>query len=448
MRLVRLALDHFKIVDRAQFAIAPITLLIGNNNAGKSTALQALALLGQSVGQADLNTRGPYVDLGASPAALVNRSSKVGTGWSVELMWVDPPSGDKQPVDVTFRCTAGALGEPAHTEGRVEFDAAGDRRVIVRSWHSAVGPRFEIDVTATGSEGRTLVLSEAVKSLNTPGSFGVLPYPPNVSSDSDWSAEAPESPAALVQYVQAVAAPYFSSGIAQALGSMRYLGVDRHFTQSAFNLWDQVPAFPTEQHGLATVLAYDRDIRRAVDERCREMFGFGISADFAPGRNVDLVAVTSAGESVSLNNMGAGFGQAVWLMVYLELQHRAVAEAPGRATPGLVPIVCLEEPELHLHPAAQPSLAATLGSYAIAGVHQLATTQSEHFLIALLQQVTAGTLGSSMLAVYHMSDGHAAQLEVDELGRLRGGLKGFFEANEDELLAQLSVLIRQSKSSS
>src|SRR5262249_53397195 len=157
-----------------------------------------------------------------------------------------------------------------------------------RAWNSAVGPRFEIDAVAVlDSRRRIAAVSEALTSLDRSPRFGVLPYPANATDDRNINSATVAESEALVRYAQLVASPYFKSRIAEGLQSIRYFGVDRHFNQSAFNLFDQVPPFPTEQHGVATILAYDRNVRRAVDERCREIFGFGLSADFARGRNVD-----------------------------------------------------------------------------------------------------------------------------------------------------------------
>jgi predicted ATPase len=429
MRPTGLKLERFKIVSSAELRLAPITLLIGGNNTGKSTVLQALALLAQSVDERELQTGGPFVDLGGTPAALLNRSSQVGESWSVEVTWEDVRPND-QRVAISFLCESGAQDSAPASEGRVRFDLAGG--VTVRAWDSAVGPRLEVD-------GPDISTAFGPAELRSNQRFGHLPTPAVVDSKPRRLKD-PSDPASLAVYARSVAAQYFDDpfgarrGIALALGSYRYVGPDRHFTHGAYQLSERVPPVPLGQGDLANALAYDREVRRAVDQRCREIFGFGVSADFAQGRNVDLVATSEDGGTYSLNHMGSGFGQVVWIAVYLELQRRAAHE-------GLVPLVGIEEAELHLHPAGQPQVARMLVSYARAGVQQILTTQSEHLLIALLQLVTTGELKATDLAIYHMDGGTAERLEVDERGRLSGGLKGFFEANEEELLAHLQALM-------
>lgn len=425
MRATGLKVERFKIVSSAELRLAPITLLIGGNNTGKSTVLQALALLAQSVGRRELQTDGPYVDLGGTPTALLNRSSRVGDGWSIEVTWEDPG------VEIGFQCRSVLEAPFAATEGRVRVDVAGG--VTVRAWNSTVGPRIEFD-------GPHVATALGPNQLTSDQRFGHLPRPTQVDAGPpELTTRVLEDPDALAAYVRTTAAAYLYDefatrpGIARTLSGYRYVGPDRHFTHAAYELSEQVPSVPLHQQDLANALAYDRDVRRGVDQRCREIFGFGVSADFAQGRNVDLVATSEDGEAYSLNHMGSGFGQVVWIAVYLELQRRAAN--------GSVPLVGIEEAELHLHPAAQPRVARMLAAYAKSGVQQILTTQSEHLLIALLQLVTTGDLDAADLAVYHMDGGAAERLQVDERGRLSGGLKGFFEANEAELLAHLEALI-------
>lgn len=74
MRLKRIGLTRFKAFKQAEIELAPLTVLIGHNNAGKSTVLHALAMLGQTVeapttGE-QLATSGTRVDLGNDPLAL------------------------------------------------------------------------------------------------------------------------------------------------------------------------------------------------------------------------------------------------------------------------------------------------------------------------------------------------------------------------------------------
>ncbi len=55
--LTRLELDHFKCFERLRLPLSPLTLLSGSNASGKSSVLQALALLHQTMREHEWSTR-------------------------------------------------------------------------------------------------------------------------------------------------------------------------------------------------------------------------------------------------------------------------------------------------------------------------------------------------------------------------------------------------------
>ena len=69
--LTRLDLRFFKCFERLQLPLAPLTLLTGLNASGKSSVLQALVLLHQTIREHEWTTRlslnGAGVRLGATP---------------------------------------------------------------------------------------------------------------------------------------------------------------------------------------------------------------------------------------------------------------------------------------------------------------------------------------------------------------------------------------------
>jgi predicted ATPase len=156
------------------------------------------------------------------------------------------------------------------------------------------------------------------------------------------------------------------------------------------------------------------------------------------GISLTLVAVDSGGRALNAVNLGAGLVQLAWILTHLDM---AVADALAFTTYHPIPFVGVEEPELHMHPAQQPDVAQIFANYVNADRQVIATTQSEHFLMACLQLVLEGQLKARDLAVYYIDAGTAQRLAVDEKGRLAGGLKGFFEANRKELTRRLEQLI-------
>jgi predicted ATPase len=101
-------------------------------------------------------------------------------------------------------------------------------------------------------------------------------------------------------------------------------------------------------------------------------------------------------------------------------------------------LVGIEEPEIHLHPRAQATLAELFVEFATTREKQLLlTTHSEHILMGLLGAVAAGRLRAGDLAVYELyredDAARARRLEVNEYGQIQGGLREFLEVDFDKV---------------
>src|ERR1035438_6849748 len=91
-----LRMERFKCFDSLILPLSPLTLFTGFNAAGKSTALQSLLLLSQTLrsqkGSAELRLKGPLANLG-TPADVINRicgGNEMALGLKtdeVELLW-------------------------------------------------------------------------------------------------------------------------------------------------------------------------------------------------------------------------------------------------------------------------------------------------------------------------------------------------------------------------
>ena len=129
MPLTNLTVENFKAFgDRNEIPMAPITLIYGPNSGGKSSLIQALLLLKQSVeGHGDrfsgLIPRGRYVDLGTFRSLTHGhdrrRTVKFGIGYKGNIearvagrRWRRfPPSGDtRRAVSFEFRPAKSASG--------------------------------------------------------------------------------------------------------------------------------------------------------------------------------------------------------------------------------------------------------------------------------------------------------------------------------------------------
>ncbi len=444
MRMSRFRIQRFKAFAEADLAPAGLTILIGGNNQGKSTVLQAMALTGQSATANSFLSQGPLVDLGADLRALthaidVPTRGQSPDGWQITWTWdalsegPDRPS-PSVPVQVTYSAHLVPEGHVVPTFD-VRLEAPRGRLVEV---HSSSWPTAKYEVVA--GPGRSIhgevppLRLEITLSASSPS---VAIPQAGLSASVDASGLEQGVPAVVAAYALAHSVPYTAAYVREALTSFRYIGANRHVEASVFALGLQALANPRTAQELVDTLAYNSDVLGKVSERCRMIFGYGVDVDLLPNRQVALTAMGQDRQKRNIVNMGTGLIQLIWILTQLELS----ASAP-QMNQALQPLVGIEEPELHLHPGLQPHAARVLAEFVKSGLQIVCTTQSDHFLMSVLELVLDKTIAASEVAVYYIANGRAERLDLDENGQLRGGLKGFFEENEDQLKRHIELLKR------
>lgn len=187
-----------------------------------------------------------------------------------------------------------------------------------------------------------------------------------------------------------------------------------------------------QEQQTATNLGYSRPIESKVSDWLRKVTRIGLRADIVPSQTVEVQALTPFGD---INFVAEGFGTNSLILLFWQL-----ASASKGAT------VMIEEPEIHLHPRAQAELASVLAEVAKDEDKQLiVATHSEHILGRLLTLVAEHKLSADDLAIYafekdEQGECTANELEVTEDGRVKGGIKDFFESDLEELERYIRAL--------
>jgi hypothetical protein len=441
MELKRLRLRRFKAFETAEIEVSPLTVLIGPNNAGKSTVLQALALLSQSATSGALVTRGNVLDLGSDPRSLTHSSEDdagPGEEWAITVEWEAPiPNGSAlglgDPVRVSFTM-AYVDGQPnLRTSVDVQVEIIGRTVTAHAEWPGTSALVIEAPDVRDVRRSWQAIKQQAILQSHGPWAFQPA-YDPNQQIEPIRLADG--EPANTVLATVLIAAPLLN--IAQNVQSFRYVSPNRDVPSSLYGLGQQAVNDARSAQQLIDLLVYRDDIAEQVSKRMVEVFGIGVGTKLEPPQQVGLVGLVGA-KRRNVVNLGSGFVQLTWIAAAIEAAR--FASRAAKAAPK--PVVGVEEPELHLHPRLQIDAARILSSYAQSGTQIICTSQSEHFLMALLQGVLDERIKPQELAVYYIDNGRAERLEVDELGRLSGGLKGFFEADESELLTRIERLIKR-----
>lgn len=121
----------------------------------------------------------------------------------------------------------------------------------------------------------------------------------------------------------------------------------------------------------------------------RKHFGFEVQVSPGVG-HVEVKIAPEKGDPTNIADLGFGYSQI--LPIALQLWRALVSRGRTSVTPGLVPIIAVEQPELHLHPQYQALLADVLAAAINENRHGegmvFAETHSEHLVNRLGELVS------------------------------------------------------------
>lgn len=398
MRVHSFAVTNYKgFRDQQLVELAPLTLLYGENSSGKSALLRLLPWIAESM----MDSRpGPTLDGAVGREAL----------WS-DLAHI---SSSQKPIVVKVVWSTG--NEAKWTLRGGPLPGTCELRSISLSGHKRT---WSLEDDGNGDwQG----LAPAV--------VGMLPAVDEIT----WMGElgSPRNDYRLdVQWLQGIRAPIprVEKGLASAPGGLspKGDGVARFLYH-----WDRVARTNLETRALNFVL----DFFRSLGLELR-------TVDVAPAFfRLDVAPVGNTSATINLVDTGEGLTQVLAPLVAL-----------ARAAHGIGPrIVCLEQPELHLHTDAQRALAASITDAAAAGAQVLIETHSEVLLAATQLAIAARPqrISAADVALYWVERRRdpvsiAKRVPLDDHGRVGGGwpIDAF-----DDLLQLKSELLRAQRSNS
>lgn len=364
--LTAFSVENYRAFSRVQeVEIRPLTLFFGWNSAGKSALVRFLPLLAESL------------DVGGPPIWL---SGKVGR----RATWPELVSKGSQRDTLGFSMTWDGIGAL-----RADFQVQGD---LDGRWQET----SQLKVSSENSEIMCARYSAAESSSEW---LGLLPSP--------------------------------SSGLAEGLAPLRErLSELRKNVQWISGVRVRPPRQVTYGGGAPVKLSADgsdsldhliaAQLRSGVDPLLAltgEFFaelGHLLELD-NPSSGSWRVMLRSAQaiSGVNLCDTGEGYSQVLPVLVAL-----------ARSKLGGPKILCLEQPELHLHTRAQAQLASTLVKYAKDATSQriLLETHSEVLLMSLQLAIARGEIAADRVRVYWVegrADGtsEAVPVDFDESGQ-------------------------------
>lgn len=386
----KLYIENFRSILKADLDLGRFTLLTGANNSGKTSFIYALLALKNVVTNPNQTIDSffnfPFINLGGFTQTVFKK---------------------KDDANIIFRILYGN-----------DFDAftvsLGKQESF---WEIDTYLAKELKLSVNFPyPGNKAVSTEFIVDDNGQVSFTWYGSSANVSITKP-SEQASETANSLQRQLVA-----FVGELAAVDG----VSIRRLFSKQAFGVVPLSPQIWSEDE-IATLLSTDRDLEGKVAHYLEKIVDRNFSVRFTPGTaNFFLQTRDKSTAFVSdLVNEGLGTNQLVTLL----------AKTLNKNTR----LICIDEPEIHLHPTIINRLVDTLIEIADLEDKQfMVSTHSEHFVNALLRNVASENLKPDDLKAYYLTKDRkgVTQLEVQPVnakGQMQGGLKNFYEAELENL---------------
>ncbi|MCB0859469.1 MAG: AAA family ATPase [Solirubrobacterales bacterium] len=477
--LTELRLEGFKPFRKpTSVRLAPITVLFGQNSAGKSSLVQALMMLKQSVKANHFVADGEVVQLG-SFGTLVNghdldRPVRLGVSFGVPVDWHTPGlvlnPGWLRSIDFEFRGSVGSevrlervivdLGE-GHVAS-FDFDpradglamTAEDAVNLVR--HVAEGEsRWRIAAptakrTETGPASfRKQRVSEVKRVLSRIGDYlpvkveGLVPASADLAISNYGKGKAANDGELASSSIDGSLALPAKTGeeLGRLLSEMKYLGPLRSAPERVYPRRTGDGGIGNSGENLAIYLFEHRseldEINRWLD-RLEMPYRLDVVSLDAGVKGLpvgDLVALIltdhRSGAVVSPADVGFGISQVLPIVTQLLANRQTV--------------IAVEQPEIHLHPGLQARFAELLIDATrpeSASNQVIVETHSEHLMLRLQRRVREGELSPDEVSVLYVdwneeeACAEVIHIPLDEDGSFtRAWPNGFFAERFDEIFS-------------
>lgn len=455
--LTELRIQNFKAWrDTGPVRMAPLTVIFGENSAGKSSlghlflALKQTALLSDRRRALHLGSTDSLVDLGTFADCLHGHDTSAKLGF--EFAW---RLAEEMVVKDALNPRSIFKGDELRISSTLRADARGLPEI----------ERFEYELL----KSKVSQLS-VVHELDSGGKVGLVVSPLKLVAKKgrQWPLEAPEkfyrfSEVTLARYQNADFLSQFQLELERLLSGISYLGPLRDHPRRIYS-WagDAVPDVGARgEFAIAALLAAGqggRKLNRSKGQRTaafdtfiagwlkslKVIDSFSVKPVARGRKEYEVLIKTQPGApEVKLTDVGFGVSQVLPAVVQ-------AFYAPANST------IWMEQPEIHLHPQVQAELADVFISAVQAyennrprNVQLIVESHSEHFLLRLQRRIAEGQISADDVAV-HFARKVGAKTELEPLrlnafGEIENWPDNFFGDDMAEISARTVAAIRRKR---
>ncbi len=401
--ITAISVQGFKsLYNETRVEVRPLTILAGANSSGKSSIMQPLLLLKQTLeatyDPGPLLLDGPNVHLGAVDQFL-SRLSPEGASASLLLTLEVGEIGQLTSIFTKKQDSGFALAATTYDGGETTYSL----------WPGMQHNDILAVISPDIDEVRRAALSIEGKSsewgvVRFRCFLGIGLHPVAEQADRWIMVHLPQTSAFEVHVRRLIHIPGLRGNPERTYRTTatgpEFPGTFEHYVASVIHHWQQRedPRWRELSRALQTLgLTWKVEARLLDDTRVELRIG-----------RLPRSARGGARDLVSIADVGFGVSQVLPVLVAL------LAAEPGQ-------LVYLEQPEIHLHPRAQAALAQVLADAAIRGVRVVAETHSAVLLLAVQALVAEGKLPPGLVKLHWFERGQdgatkITSADLDEAG--------------------------------
>jgi predicted ATPase len=454
--ITRLSVRNFKSWRETKpFRLAPITVLFGTNSSGKTSLLQMLLMLKQTVDSPDrgqvlnLGDDRSLAELGTFKELLFMHDNNSPMEWEMEwklpqLLIVEDPA---RQGAILFK--GDSLGFAAKIAWRGNGDQRLGKAVVLRMAYSFSGIKVGMNLAPRGkleydlfqedndfrfvrSAGRVWKLPPPAKCYGFPDQ--VRAYYQNAGFLSDFELQ-----------FEKLFSRLFYLGPLRDYPKRQYSWAGAHPTDMGLRGEKVVDALLASREAGETLSRGRGHKRETLEERVAQCL-----KDLGLIEKFEVRAITPAGKlfqvwvrrhsqatEVLITDVGFGVSQIVPVIT-------SCYYAPEGST------LLLEQPEIHLHPAVQAGLAdVIIDAMQTRGIQIILESHSEHLLRRLQRRVAEEKLKPEDIALYFCSiekgESQLTPLQLDLYGTINNWPKDFFGDEFGEIAAMSQATLARKK---
>ncbi len=418
--ITKIAVKGFKsIVDECEIDIRPLTILAGANSSGKSSIMQPLLMLKQTLeapyDPGPLLIDGPNVRFTEAEQFLSKFTDKQRT----DRFQIGTGVGDVgELIKTTFKKEKSSEFEIVEMVS--EMPSETDQSFAIYPKHCTLYPGMSPkEIKKLGDHRHQFVRafdvvgrSRCFLRLESKDGIKIVSFANNVEIDIFNTIHLPGlrgNPERT--YKLSSTGP-------------RYPGTFEHYVASIIHEWQE-----THDKRLTTLLdtLYILELTGRVNTKKIGDVGVEVQVGRLPYSN------TSEDDMVNIADVGFGVSQVLPVLVAL------IAAEPGR-------LVYIEQPELHLHPNAQVALSQILADAAKRGVRVVIETHSSLLLLGIQTLVAEGKLPPELVKLHWFSRTKEGVTKVNSKGLDKDGTYGRWPVDFDKVnLREQSRYIKASR---